>query len=70
MKKTTKQKNVLQHIWDRLTQIAVAMDYDSTQYTYDQVASLQAELVAIKARVKELEADPNRTGIQYEEAAA
>jgi len=70
MTKKTKQKSVLQDIWNRLTQIAVAMDYDSTQYTYDRVASLEADLIAVKARVEQLETDPNRTGVQYEEAAA
>ena len=70
MTKKTKRKNVLRDLWNTLTQIAVAMDYDSTQYTYDRVASLEADLIAVKARVEQLETDPNGTGVQYEEAAA
>ncbi|TDJ25576.1 MAG: hypothetical protein E2O59_10945 [Gammaproteobacteria bacterium] len=37
--------------WQRIKDIAEAMDYDHTQYTVDRMAWLQAELVDVKARV-------------------
>ena len=46
-------------LWSRsrqwLTAFAVAMEYDSTQYTADRTASLQAELADLKARIAQLE---------------
>ena len=47
--------------WQRLKDIADAMDYDHVQYTTDQMAWLHAELVDIKARVAQLETDHTKT---------
>ena len=70
MTTTTKQQNVLVRAWNRFTQIAEAVDYDSTQYTYDRMASLQAEFVDVKVRVTELEANHNKTASERREDAA
>lgn len=70
MTTTTKQKNILVRTWDRLTKIAVAMDYDSAQYTYDQMAWLQTELIAVKARVEQLETERNKVTFECTEDAA
>jgi len=46
-------------LWARsrqwLTAFAVAMEYDSSQYIADRTASLQAELVELRARIAHLE---------------
>ncbi len=55
--------------WQRLKDIAEAMDYDHVQYTADRMAWLQAELFDIKARVAQLETDHNKTASETEENA-
>ncbi len=55
--------------WQRLKDIAEAMDYDHAQYTADRMAWLQAELVDVKARGARLETDHNTTASEPEEDA-
>ncbi len=55
--------------WQRLKDIAEAMDYDHVQYTDDQMAWLQAKLVDVKARVAQLETEHNKTASDPEEDA-
>ena len=55
--------------WQRLKDIAEATDYNHAQYTADRMAWLQAELVAVKARVAQLETDHNKTASEPEEDA-
>ncbi len=55
--------------WQRLKDIAEAMDYDHAQYTADRMAWLQAELVDVNARVAQLETDHNKTAFAPEEVA-
>ncbi len=55
--------------WQRLKDIAEAMDYDHAQYTADRMVRLQAELVDVKVRVAQLETDHNKTTSQPEEDA-
>ena len=52
--------------WQRLKDIAEAMDYGHAQYTDDRMAWLQAELVDVKARVVQLETDHNKTASEPE----
>ncbi len=55
--------------WQRLKDIAEAMDYDHVQYTDDRMAWLQAELVDVKARVAQRETEHNKTAPDPEEDA-
>ncbi len=55
--------------WQRLKDIAEAMDYDHAQYAAGRMAWLQGELVDVKARVAQLETDHNKTASEPKEDA-
>ncbi len=55
--------------WQRIKDIAEAMDYGHAQYTDDRMAWLQAELVDVKARVVQLETNHNKTASEPEKDA-
>lgn len=46
-------------LWERtsnwLIRIAEAIDYDSVQFTFDQMNEMDKELIALKTRVEQLE---------------
>ena len=65
---TLASASVWSRSWQRLKEIAEAMDYDNAQYTADRMAWLHAELVDVKARVAQLETD-HKTASEPEEDA-